>query len=74
MDITIKKVVNVDKTTTITLENPHAQLVYTHSIPKGNGYNKDFRLYSYKDLNDSLLPNYNTYYEKNNAVVSSRYP
>lgn len=74
MDVTIKKVVNVDKTTTVTIENPHAQLVYTHSIPKGNGYNKDFRLYSYKNLNDTLLPGFNTYYEKYKGVVSSRYP
>ena len=56
------------------MENPHAQLVYTHSTRGSNGYNHNFRLYSYKDLNDSLLPGYGSLYEKYKGVVSQRYP
>jgi len=74
MDVTIKKVVDVDDSFDVTIENPHAQLVFTSSTPKGNGYNKDFRLYSYKDLNENILPNYNSYYDKYKNVVSSKYP
>ena len=73
MDVTIKKKINKDKTSTITVENPHAELVYT-AANRGSGYNSNFRLYSYKNLNDSILPGYKTYYEKYKAVVSERYP
>ena len=73
MDLTVKKVVNVDGTKTITVENPHAQLCYT-AAKRGGGYNTNFRIYSYKDLNDSILPGFNTYYEKYKGIVSSRYP
>ena len=71
MEVTIKKVVNVDDSVTVTIENPKAELTYT----KYNYYSsdRDFVVYSYSQLNESILPDYLSYYEKYKAVVSSRY-
>lgn len=71
MDVTIKKTVNVDDTVTITIENPRAELIYTKSY---YGRKRDFKVYPYPQLNNTLLPNYMKYYEKYKAVVSERYP
>ena len=71
MVVTIKKFVDVDDTVTVTLEEPTADLIYTKSY-----YNRkrNFKVYPYSLLSDDLLRNYNTYYEKYKAIVSSRYP
>ncbi|MBR1936105.1 MAG: CapA family protein [Bacilli bacterium] len=71
MVVTIKKFVDVDDTVTVTLEEPTADLIYTKSY-----YNRkrNFKVYPYSQLSDDLLRNYNTYYEKYKAIVSSRYP
>ncbi|MBR2997729.1 MAG: CapA family protein [Bacilli bacterium] len=71
MAVTIKKFVDVDDTVTVTLEEPTADLIYTKSY-----YNRkrNFKVYPYSQLSDDLLRNYNTYYEKYKAIVSSRYP
>lgn len=71
MEVTIKKVVDVDDSVTISVVNPKAELIYTKS---NNGGNRDFKVYSYAQLDNSLLPNYMSYYEKYKAIVSSRYP
>ncbi len=65
--VKIKKVVE-NKVTTITLEEPKAQLVYTHS---SYGSKRNFKVYPYTSLNNTLLPNYMTYYEKYKSVVTS---
>lgn len=72
MEVTIKKVVDVDGTTTVTVENPKADLTYTRYYL--NSSKRDFEVFPYLQLNDNILPNYQSYYEKYKAVVSSRYP
>ena len=71
MAVTIKKFVDIDDSVTVTLEEPTADLIYTKSY-----YNRkrSFKVYPYTQLNDDLLRNFNTYYEKYKAIVSSRYP
>lgn len=67
--VTIKKTV-VDDVVTITLEDPAAELVYTKKPSYGSGY----KLYPFSKLNDSILPGYQTYYERymNIATNGSR--
>lgn len=65
--------VNIHKHTkadvsTITLENLAAELVYTHT-DYINGSRKNFRVYPYSMLDDNLLPNYKSYYDKYMNVV-----
>lgn len=69
MEVTIKKTVNVDDTVTISIESPKAELTYTHT----DNYTK-FRVYPYSKLDNTLLPNYMSYYGYYKEVVSSRYP
>lgn len=71
MEVTIKKTVNVDDTVTVVIENPKAELIYTKSYYGGK---RNFKVYPYPQLNNSLLNNYMSYYEKYKTVVSSRYP
>lgn len=65
--VTIKKVVD-DGVTTITLENPKADLVYTDSSMSGK---RNFKVYPYSQLNNTILPNYMSYYEKYTSIVTS---
>ena len=67
--VTIKKTV-VDGVSTITLEDPAAELVYTKKPSYGVGY----KLYPFSKLNDSIFPGYQSYYEKymNIATNGSR--
>ncbi len=65
--VTIKKVVD-DGVTTITLENPKADLVYTYSSMSGK---RNFKVYPYSQLNNTILPNYMSYYEKYKSIVTS---
>ncbi len=69
MEVTIKKVVDVDDTVTISIESPKAELIYTYSK-----YGKNFKVYPYYRLDNTLLPNYMNYYEYYKGIVSSRYP
>lgn len=69
MEVTIKKVVDVDGKITVSIESPKAELIYTYA----NNFTK-FRVYPYSKLNNTLLPNYMGYYEHYKDVVSSRYP
>ena len=71
MEVTIKKVVDVDGSITISVEKPKAELSYTkYNL---NSSNRNFEVFPYYKLNDNILPNYLSYYEKYKAVVSSRY-
>ena len=72
MEVTIKKHVDVDGTVTVTVENPKADLTYTRYFI--NSSKRDFEVFPYSQLNDNILPSYQSYYEKYKAVVSSRYP
>ena len=67
MAVDIKKVVD-QGITTISLENLRAELLYTKSK-----YGRDFKVYPYSSLNNVILPNYMSYYEKYKNVVTSRY-
>lgn len=69
MEVTIKKVVDVDDTVTISIESPKAELIYTYSR-----YGRNFKVYPYYRLDNTLLPNYMNYYEYYKGIVSSRYP
>lgn len=55
--------------TTISLGQPQAQLLYTHSV---YGRKRNFKVYPYTELNETILPNYRTYYEKYRQIVCSR--
>ena len=72
-EITIKKHIDEEDNVTISLDNPRCELVYTYATRRPNSYNKNFKLYSYAKLNDNLLPNYQSYYDKYKGIVSSRY-
>ena len=71
MEVTIKKVVDVDDSVSVSIINPKAELIYTKS---NNSRNRDFKVYPYSQLNNTILPNYMSYYEKYKQIVSSRYP
>lgn len=64
--VTIKKTV-VDGDVTITLEDPAAELVYTKKPSNGVGY----KLYPFSKLNNSIFPNYKTYYEKYMKIATN---
>ena len=68
--------VNLKKTvfkgeSSIKIENPKAELLYTKSSIYGK---RNFKVYPYSMLNSSILPNYMNYYEKYKAVITSRFP
>lgn len=70
MEVTINKHVDVDESSVTKIINPKAELIYTKSY---RSYDRQFKIYPYPMLNDSLLYNYGTYYERYKSVVNSRY-
>ena len=68
VEVTIKKVVDVDGTITVSIESPKAELTYTQT----NDYTK-YRVYPYSKLNSTILPDYMNYYEYYKGSVSSKY-
>lgn len=68
VEATIKKVVDVDGTITVSIESPKAELTYTQT----NDYTK-YRVYPYSKLNSTILPDYMNYYEYYKGIVSSKY-
>lgn len=66
--VTVKKTTKGEEST-LTLEEPTAELVYTSSKYASNGGRYDFKLYRYSDLTDKILPNYKTYKEKYLNIV-----
>lgn len=71
MELTIKKTVGADDSVKVEVLSPKAELLYTKSYYGGK---RNFKVYPYSQLNNTLLPNYMGYYEKYKAVVNSRYP
>ena len=71
MSLIIKKDVDVEDNVTISIVQPKAELIYTKSYYGGK---RNFKVYPYPQLNDSLLPNYQSLYERYKGVVSERYP
>ncbi len=74
MEVTVKKHVDIDDTVTVSVVEPKAELVYTYANRHTGGYNKNFKLYTYHQLNDKLLPGYKDYYSKYTKIVSEKYP
>lgn len=68
--INIKKTVIGDKST-ITLENPTAELVYTASSYASNGGRYNFKVYPYSKLNNNILNNYQGYYDRFMNIVTN---
>ncbi len=69
--------VNVHKKTingksSISLENPTAQLSYVYSIANGSNSRYGYEMYTYDMLNDSLLKNYKEHYNKFMKIVTKR--
>lgn len=71
MSVDIKKVVNVDDSVVITVENPRAELTYTKSYYGGK---RNFKVYPYSQLNTSLLSNFEALRDKYQGIVSQWYP
>lgn len=72
MEITINKHVDENDNVTVTLENPRAELIYTKYY--SNPYCNNFKVYTYPQLNNSILPGYEGLYTKFKGIVSSRCP
>ena len=70
MEVTINKHVDVDDSSVTKVINPKAELIYTKSY---RSYDRQFKVYPYPMLNDGLLYNYGTYYERYKSVVNSKY-
>ena len=70
MTAKIKKKVDVDDKVTVTVEDPHAELTYTKSNSWGK---RNFKVYPYSQLNNSILSGYESLRNKYQGVVSSRY-
>ena len=71
MEVTIKKHTDKKNKTTVTVEDPKAELIYTKSNMGGK---KNFKVYPYSSLNNNILPNYMSFYAQYKTVVSERYP
>ena len=65
MSVDIKKVVE-NKITTITLENTKADLLYTKSYVAKK---RNFKVYPYEQVNSTILPTYQSYYEKYKNII-----
>lgn len=73
-DVTVKKTVTNGEAV-ITLEEPKAELVYTRLYrwydANGNSYSKDFKIYTFGQLNDDILSGYKNYYDKYMKIATS---
>ncbi len=56
--------------TSLTLENPTADLEFVYSVPVSSNSRKNYKLYPYSDLNDNLLKGYKEYYNKFMDIVT----
>lgn len=61
----IKKTINKDNTFKITIEDVKGDLIYT----KYTNF-RNYSLIPYTELNNTLLPNYKTHYEKNKNILN----
>lgn len=71
MSLRIRKFVEVNGETTVTIENPKADLIYTKSSYSGK---RNFKVYPYPQLNDSILKGYESLSEKYKNIVGSCCP
>ena len=62
----------VDGKSTITLENPTAQLSYVYSIPSGSNSRYGYKMYTYDQLNDNLLKDYKNHFDKFMSIVTKK--
>lgn len=69
VNVNIHKTVEKDNTT-ISLENPEAELIYTYSAAYPR--KRNFLVYPYSELNDDILPGYKEYYNTYKNVVLSK--
>ena len=69
MEVTINKV-ETDTESIVTVDSPRTELIYTDS---NYGNKRSFKVYPYSKLDDSILLNYQNYYDEYKAVVSSKY-
>ena len=69
LEVTINKVETMEGTV-VTVDNPKAELIYTDSSYSSK---RNFKVYPYSKLDDSILPNYMNYYNEYKNIVSSRY-
>lgn len=72
MSVTINKTVDTkNNVTTISVDDPTAQFIYTYSKRTSSGGRYDFKLYPYSKLNEKLFSNYKTMYEKLKTRMTS---
>ena len=69
MEVTINKV-ETENGIVVSVDNPKAELIYTDSSYNGK---RNFRVYPYSKLDNSILSNYQSYYDEYKSIVSSRY-
>lgn len=72
MEVSLKK--NIDKKGNVknAVVDPKAELIYT-TTKKVRGINRDFKVVPYPNLNNTLLNNYLSYYDKYKKIVNERY-
>ena len=63
-----KKTVNGESK--ITLLEPTAELEYVYSVPVNSSTRKNYKLYPYEELNDSLLKDYKTHFNEFMNIVT----
>jgi len=71
MEVTLKKNIDINDNVTNSVVDPKAELIYTKAYMRQK---RDFKVYPYPMLNNTLLPNYMGLYEQYKAIVNSRYP
>ena len=71
MTLKITKDIDLEDNVTISVVEPKAELIYTKVYYNGR---RNFKVYPYPQLTDSLLANHNGLYEKYKGVVSSDCP
>ena len=70
VSLTIEKSVKGNEVT-ISYTDPSAELIYTYS-KSSNGQRFGFKVYPYSIIDDNILPNYKTYYDKYMSIVTSK--
>lgn len=72
--LTITKTSRISKTgstSTVTVSNPTADLIYTHMVGTYPGKRSRVKVYTFQELNNSLLKNYSSLYKEYSARVRS---
>lgn len=71
MEVTLQKKIDSGQKVTTAILDPKAELIYTKS---DYSRKRNFRVYPYSSLDNTILSNYRSYYEQYKSIVSSRYP